>query len=565
VQDAIDTLVEIVTTAVGLGATDNLPSTINLGISTTNKCARDLGYVVDALSTDIFTGGNRYSRDYTKQYFNSAGEFLYLNGEEEQSVYAINTARDYAKKAITNQLNYKEVGISSGPAVYGGGGGDIPVLPSGNPDACTDVQDTIDTLSGIITSVIGPGDLTILSLYPENTGTFTDVGSVCRRDIGYIVDAVTNDLIGYTNENIIDATKKYFTYSGVLDDSIETEVEETITSFNADRDYMKLAVNNQLNSKDLTILAGIASIGQGGPDIPIEPSGSPEACADVRHTIDTEISIITTNLDNGDLSALPNVSLASTIFTVDVGVATQPHYYNSGGEVKTNVIRPFDGQSIYFNELFFEVKTLNIVDGGSGYTELPTITIEEPDTPWGVRAQAIANLENGVITSVDMLSNGRGYRTAPKVTISAGINTAVATAVLSPEYYTIQKATEIENDISIITINENVPYEVGIGTVVKFYKQSRILATGHSFEFIGAGTDIATCLPFSGGIPPKPENETDARDGGLVVYSSTNQAGNFKIGDGVIINQNTGSITGQSYSKSLLATVTPYILSLGGF
>jgi len=579
VQSNIDNLVGIVTVSVGSGNTTSLPVSPNLGyfnlsvgIGTTVspggvKCARDLGFLTDAVSTDLFIGGNKYSRNFARQYFDNSGNPITngLLGEENESITAFNALRDYSKKAITNQLNYKEVGISSGPAVYGGAGGDIPVLPSGNPDSCTDVQDAINTLVGIVTSVIGSGSLTILNTFTENTGTFTDVGSICRRDIGYIVDSVTQDLIGFTNLNIIDATKKYFTYDGVLDDSIETEIPETITAFNSARDYMKLALNNQLNSKDLTVLAGVSSIGQGGPIIPIEASGSPDACADVRYTVDTLVEIITTNLDNGDLSALPNVSLASTIFTVDVGIATQSHYYNSGGEVKINIVRPYDGQSVYFNDLYYSIKTLNIIDGGSGYTELPTITIEEPDTPWGVRAQALPILENGVLIGVDMLSNGRGYRTAPKVTISAGINTAVATSELSPEYYTIQKATEITNDISIITLNEVVPYEVGIGTEVKFFKQSRILATGHSFEFIGSGTDITTCLPFSGGTPPNPDNETDARDGGLVVYSSTNQAGNFKIGDGVIINQNTGSISGQSYSKSLLSSMTPYILSLGGF
>ena len=568
VQDTVDTLVGIVTVVIGAGNTTSLSGfNENLGISTTNKCARDLGFLVDAVSTDLFTGGNRYSRDFTLQYFDNVGAAITngLLGEEAESVYAFNTLGEYSKKAITNQLNYKEVGISSGPPTYVGGGTSVPVLPSGNPDSCTDVQATIDTLVGIVTTVVAAGNTSSLTSNPENVGTFNSVGNICRRDIGYIIDAVKSDLVGSTNEAVINATKKYFTYSGVLDDSIETEIAETITAFEAARDYMKQALNNELNSKDLTILAGIASIGQGGPVIPIEPSGSPTACADVRYTVDTLVGIVTTNLDNGNLNSLPSVSLASTIFTVDVGIATQPHYYNSGGQVKTNVIRPFDGQSLYFNELFFDVKTLNIVDGGTGYTELPTIEIEAPDTPWGIRAQAVATLTDGKITAIDMISNGRGYRTAPKVTISSGINTAVLTSVLRPEYYTIQSATEITNDKSIILLNENVPYEVGVGTEVKFYKQSRILATGHSFEFIGAGTDIATCLPFSGGIPPKPENETDAREGGLVVYSSTNQAGNFKIGDGVIINQNTGSISGQAYSKSLLATVTPYILSLGGF
>jgi len=54
------------------------------------------------------------------------------------------------------------------------------------------------------------------------------------------------------------------------------------------------------------------------------------------------------------------------------------------------------------------------------------------------------------------------------------------------------------------------------------------------------------------------------RSGGLVIYTSTDQSGNFKIGDGVTIDQNTGTIFGNFYTKSILANVTPYILALGG-
>ena len=48
------------------------------------------------------------------------------------------------------------------------------------------------------------------------------------------------------------------------------------------------------------------------------------------------------------------------------------------------------------------------------------------------------------------------------------------------------------------------------------------------------------------------------------VYTSTDQGGNFRIGDGVQIDQISGTITGTSYSKSLFANVTPLILALGG-
>jgi hypothetical protein len=48
----------------------------------------------------------------------------------------------------------------------------------------------------------------------------------------------------------------------------------------------------------------------------------------------------------------------------------------------------------------------------------------------------------------------------------------------------------------------------------------------------------------------------------LVVYTSTDQAGNFKIGDGVVINQATGQISGRDFTKALFTTMTPFILAL---
>ena len=112
-------------------------------------------------------------------------------------------------------------------------------------------------------------------------------------------------------------------------------------------------------------------------------------------------------------------------------------------------------------------------------------------------------------------------------------------------------------------MNENVPENVGIGTRVPFFKQSRILASGHSFQYIGAGDYIDNALPWLGGVPVQ-ENETVSKNGGLVVYTSTDQSGNFRIGDGVIVNQNTGTVSGSSYTKSLFSTLTPFILALGG-
>jgi hypothetical protein len=254
-------------------------------------------------------------------------------------------------------------------------------------------------------------------------------------------------------------------------------------------------------------------------------------------------------------------------FTVNVGVSTLPHTYQSGGTAKINVVRPYDGQVVYFDDLYYTVSKIVVGSGGTGYTSTPTITIDSPSTDWGVTSTAISEIRNGSVIGVEIVSSGRGYTSVPNITFSApnvGINTATATVEILPTYYSIRSCTlPTAAGICTVTVNENLPYVVGLGTAVPFFKQSRVLASGHSFEYIGSGTDITTCLPSVGGVPIQ-ENETDSRNGGLVVFTSTDQAGNFRIGDGVQINQITGTISGTFYSKSLFSTLTPYILALGG-
>jgi hypothetical protein len=380
----------------------------------------------------------------------------------------------------------------------------------------------------------------------------------CKRDIGYIVDAISQDIRDYTNENTIAATKQYFTSSGtLLSNGLQGEIAQSVVAFNYARDLMKAAVNNLMTVKNLSVIAD-----------PLTGSNvSPSSCADVRSSIDTLTSILTTNLNNGNLNSLPSVNRPSTVFTVNVGIATQAHTYVGGGTAKTDIIRPFDGEVIYFGDLYYTVDRIIVNNAGSNYTETPDLTIDDPTTDWGVGAQAVAVYESdGTISGFEMVSNGRGYSTVPRVTVgspSAGLNTATATAVLLPSYYSILSSTPISAGICTITINENLPYAVGVGTQVPFYKQSRVLASGQAFEYIGSGTDISQALPFSGGVPIQ-DNEVVTQNGGLVVYTSTDQGGNFRIGDGVKVDQNTGTISGTFYSKSLFSTMTPFILALGG-
>ena len=393
--------------------------------------------------------------------------------------------------------------------------------------------------------------------YPEFVNPSPDK---CKRDIGYIVDAVSTDVRDFTSRNTLEATKAYFNLDGtLLINGVNGEIPQTIVGFTSARNLMKLAITNNLTNKDLTIIAD-----------PITGSNTdPLSCSDVRSFIDNLVGIVTTRLNAQNINgtnALPSVSAASTTFSVYVGVSTLSHTYNSGGTVKINAIRPFDGQVIYFDTLYSTVGSVTVGSGGTGYVENVDITFDDPPTSWGVPATAVGEVINGSITKVEMVSNGRGYLTSPRVTFASpnsGVNTATGTANLVPTYYVITSSTPISSGICTITVSDNVPYAVGVGTAVPFFKQSRVLASGHSLEYIGSGTNIASALPAQGGVPIQ-ENETDSRNGGLVVFTSTDQSGNFRIGDGVVINQQTGNISGTFYSKSLFSTMTPFILALGG-
>ena len=251
---------------------------------------------------------------------------------------------------------------------------------------------------------------------------------------------------------------------------------------------------------------------------------------------------------------------AANSFSAYVGVSTLTHDYVRAGVTSTFVTRPYDGQVVYLDELYNTISGVTITNGGSGYATPPVVTFSAPSETWGITATGVARLTDGVVTSIDMISNGRGYTGTPTVNIDGA---ATGTPDILPTYYVVSSATPIVGGISTVTFTENVPYAVGVGTTVPFFKQSRVLASSHAFEYIGSGNTALSALPQRGGVAI-PENEVTSKNGGLVIYTSTDQAGNFKIGDGVIINQLEGSISGDAYQRSLFANITPYILALGG-
>ncbi len=250
-----------------------------------------------------------------------------------------------------------------------------------------------------------------------------------------------------------------------------------------------------------------------------------------------------------------------------------------------NIRIPFDGQGVYF-ELDMNnyddttstdtvtaplqvIRSIEVINGGNDgdYSAgaPPIITLNEsPQGPESILPEFSPNVSAaGTITSVDVLNSGRNFLPTQNLTATISSGNATFKVNTDPILFTVSEATDSSaiSGISTVTFNEFIPYPVFNDTPVKFVRLSRIITSSHSFEYIGAGTDINTSNPFQGG-KPIPENEVIAINGGQIPFTSTDQKGNFRIGDGLTIDQTTSTIRGRDFNRAIQAQLTPLILAL---
>jgi len=116
---------------------------------------------------------------------------------------------------------------------------------------------------------------------------------------------------------------------------------------------------------------------------------------------------------------------------------------------------------------------------------------------------------------------------------------------------------------NILNLNATTT-NIASGGIASFYITSQITTGSHTFEYVGTTTNLATSVPAIGGVTSvaNPNNEAIGINGGNVFFTSTNQLGNFKVGNGFTILQATGTIQGQTFQRAILALVTPLSLAL---
>jgi len=234
-----------------------------------------------------------------------------------------------------------------------------------------------------------------------------------------------------------------------------------------------------------------------------------------------------------------------------------------------------------------------VYDPGSSYSVPPTITIVDNQNT--VDAVLEVLIGDGVLGVPTFTNRGIGwvrssatiagdgfaeeYQTGQRIRVSGltrepGPGDNVSFDTITDAIYRLVKVENVsgtepnlEADILVyptIEAEESPSHDEQI-IITQFYSQVRL--TGHDFLDIGTGNVNSTKYPnlYLEGIDsdnaPQPQNEVQESAGGRVFYTSTDQDGNFRVGELFEVEQATGVVSVNASQFDLTGLTE---LSLGG-
>ena len=219
-----------------------------------------------------------------------------------------------------------------------------------------------------------------------------------------------------------------------------------------------------------------------------------------------------------------------------------------------------------------QIVEINEWDTGSNYSSIPTVSII--DTNATVPATVLPLTGTGVLANPTFVSQGSGYNTnTTRIIINgtgyadqyqSGLNIILKDLTRLPAagdnisfqgnstIYKITTSTALDGTIApSITANIGISPAMTVGlspahdnpvTVRTKYSQARL--TNHDFLNIGYGNFEESNYPRTPvNTVLSPQNETVESNYGRVFYSSTDQDGNFRVGELFAVEQATGIVT----------------------
>ena len=383
---------------------------------------------------------------------------------------------------------------------------------------------------------------TIKFLAREYPG-FTYDDAKCSRDVGIIIDSVINDAVFNTNYQTTKAARSY--YRAVAAEVIQSQKVETIAAMQFARDLLLSFTNPALGTKariqtNFNTIISVIQNGEGS--IPTLSYTAPSGIAASRQNAFTILRANRTFLMQKG-TAYVNANYPSLVYNQttcqrDIGLIVDSIAYDLMYKGNSQTV---DSVKTYFNSGTLQIPENQVQPSAAMFDYLRTVA-----------KQVIVN---------QLVSDS--------YTVTETQNTTAATAATIAEQNILEELFTITEEFlttgykTTLTLEEEIAEgQLTVDEIITFHQLSLITSSGHTFEWIGAGTDVNTALPYLGGVP-KSENQVIEINGGRVYFTGTDQKGDFSIGTGLKINRARGTVEGRVFRRSLYSTLTPYILALG--
>ena len=642
-----------------------------------DKCERDVGLIINAVVEDLAFPTSTYSQSTFAglQYWSQNGLTGQIPSEITTTTNSLSYLKELAKKIIVNDgsgTRYSD-GIQIFNTGNDGGAGDVSKLESEfntiinilttgttnvtsqielndiNPIGTTPTQNAYYLLQANRTYMINE----VIAYINDTNPGYTYNSTTCERDLGYILDSVSFDLLYGGNKQAIQSAVYYYQYTTDAI-AIPNEVEQTVGAFNFVKGIMKLIAQGIAISPLQTTVSFVS--GAHGT--------STEA-----NLIDAEMNVIIDIINNGPsvVTTKEPISLNKTIEinrlnTIDLltanaefikaettawirqnlqfqydsakcvrdigymvdsvsfdllyggnkqSVQSGTYYYDYNGS--SSAINPLEYSAIQNAYGYIKELIPYIVQGTSVPSPYQTVVTQDTSNTAATSAEYTV-LQNNIDYILDIIINGPSSAD-PKapIDLTASSNADVINASLSMEanrdfiraeviaylnsmyissaakdkcirdiklilqqliydletggnYYSVYSGLSYwsrPDTYHVVQLGENIsnPKLMPDGATVNFYQRSYMSASGYTFEYVGAGMNYGA-LPQVGRADPVQSKEVVQLDNGKVFFTSTDQNGDFRIGPGLVISQATGVLSGRTFTKSLFANLTPFILAV---
>jgi hypothetical protein len=243
-----------------------------------------------------------------------------------------------------------------------------------------------------------------------------------------------------------------------------------------------------------------------------------------------------------------------------------------------------------------KIFAIRILEPGSGYTSAPAITITDPNNIF--EAPTLVRTGKGVLATPSFINRGTGFASA---TADVFTGNGVADFLQSGTFIAMSRITSAPIAGSNITFGHlpdetfkvvNVVSLTGSfdGSYKAFFqispamklinapangtsittriRYSQVRLTGHDFLNIGFGNFENSNYPNDPlpGFTIIQANETQEGNGGRVFFTSTDQDGNFRVGDLFTVEQSTGvaTLNADAFNIAGLQELSLGDLTLGG-